>query len=688
MADIGHEKTDDIIDELEKKIRKEYEQANKEVQQKVDNYFARFKVKDAKKQAEVLAGTLSQKDYEEWRYGQMCVGERWKDLKDQLAKDYVNVNNIARSTAEGYAPEVYALNHNFAAYQVQHDAKMDISWTLYNREAVEYLMRDDPQLLPFLGTHSPTAEKLRERMDLLWNRQHINSAITQGILQGEPIPKIAKRLERVTNMNTAAAVRNARTMMTSAENKGRQDAYNRLKEKGIDLQEVWMATLDGRTRHSHRALHGTYKDPKSGEYANGLRYPGDPMGEPEEIYNCRCCEIAEVEGVKVGAPNYSPDMDKMTFDEWLKGGSGHPTWVEEAVPPIQMRRYLNFTDYANTLPDSKKQEFQSMLIQEAISSGKYDVNGYWQDYVFGRERNDKLNAFVEGKEYVEANTAEQINWRERFDKLGIREMLRIMPKEDREKLQQAFKADADSRNMFYGEYLTRLQNGKIENEEVFKLMDQLTTDEMFSNPGAMMMLGRLSESNIASIPLTKIQESKSFDQFVKDVGGGDKTSGSCVSLSMCYAANEAGYDVRDFRGGESRDFFARNCNNLAKMGGDSSVIIKTDKPVKDTMELLKTIDTDRDYMLGAGKHMAIVRKHEDGSMEYLELQSAYSNGWADLNGKVLNKRFGAPKSSKYLYETELIPVDEIIENPRFAEVCSYINTDIGAQKKGLSGYER
>lgn len=335
MADIGHQKTDDIIEELERKIRKQYEQANKEVQEKVDKYFARFSKKDEQKQAEVTAGTLSQKEYEKWRYRQMCVGERWKGLKDQLAQDYVNVNNIARSIAEGYAPEVYALNHNFAAYQVQHDANMDISWTLYNREAVEHLMEDDPQLLPFLGTHSPTAEKLRERADLIWNRQHVNSAITQGILQGESIPEIARRLQKVTDMNTSAAVRNARTMMTSVENKGRQDAYDRLKEKGVELQEMWMATLDSRTRHSHRHLHGTYKDPKTGEYANGLRYPADPMGDPEEVYNCRCCEIAEVEKVPVGAPEYSPKMGGMTFEEWLEGGSGHATFTVPRSTAVQ-----------------------------------------------------------------------------------------------------------------------------------------------------------------------------------------------------------------------------------------------------------------------------------------------------------------------------------------------------------------
>lgn len=331
--DKGQEYTDSVISELEKKIQKEYKQANDEVQQKVDDYFARFAKKDQKKQAQLKAGYITQEEYNDWRYGQVCVGERWKELKQNLAEDYVNANQIARSMVADRQADVYAMNHNFATYQVEHDSLMDTSYTLYNRRTVQNLVKDNPRLLPYLSKDSPTAKKLSERMDMIWNRQKINSAITQGVLQGESIPQISKRLEKVTDMNHSAAVRNARTMMTSCENKGRQDAYDSLRDKGIDLAEKWVATLDGRTRHSHRHLHGTYKDPKTGLYENGLEYPGDPFGEPEEIYNCRCCEVAEVLGFKIDTPTTSPKLGDMSFDEWLnaKGGVETLKWKDKLV---------------------------------------------------------------------------------------------------------------------------------------------------------------------------------------------------------------------------------------------------------------------------------------------------------------------------------------------------------------------
>lgn len=337
--DKGQEYTDSVISELEKKIQKEYKQANDEVQQKVDDYFARFAKKDQKKQAQLKAGYITQEEYNDWRYGQVCVGERWKELKQNLAEDYVNANQIARSMVADRQADVYAMNHNFATYQVEHDSLMDTSYTLYNRRTVQNLIKDEPNLLPYLSKNSPTAKKLSERMDLIWNRQKINSAITQGVLQGESIPQISKRLEKVTDMNHSAAVRNARTMMTSCENKGRQDAYDSLRDKGIDLAEKWVATLDGRTRHSHRHLHGTYKDPKTGLYENGLEYPGDPFGEPEEIYNCRCCEVAEVLGFKIDTPTTSPKLGDMSFDEWLnaKGNKESLWWYKGEEDVIQQK---------------------------------------------------------------------------------------------------------------------------------------------------------------------------------------------------------------------------------------------------------------------------------------------------------------------------------------------------------------
>lgn len=317
MADIAHVRTDERLEELEKKVKKTYQQAHKEVEQKTLDYFRRFRVKDDLKRDQLARGVITQKEYSDWRFGQMCIGRRWRELTENLSIDYHNANLIARQLIADDMPDVYAMNYNWGIYQVEHDAEVDLSWTLYNRKTVETLMRDNPKLLPDPSPTGQTAKKLAENKDLKWNYQHVNNAITQGVLQGESIPQIARRLRHVTDMNTSASIRNARTMMTCAENKGRQDAYDDLKERGAILREKWISTLDKRVRHSHQLLHGTYKDPETGEYDNGLAYPGDPDGDPEEVYNCRCCEIAEVEGFSIDTPTHSPKMGSMSYDEWL-----------------------------------------------------------------------------------------------------------------------------------------------------------------------------------------------------------------------------------------------------------------------------------------------------------------------------------------------------------------------------------
>ena len=109
--------------------------------------------------------------------------------------------------------------------------------------------------------------------------------------------KISKRLRNVQEMNKTQAIRSARTIVTGAENKGRQDSYARAEADGIILQKEWIATNDGRTRHSHARLDGAIVD-QDKKFDNDLMYPGDPSGRPEEVWNCRCSVAAVVKGFK------------------------------------------------------------------------------------------------------------------------------------------------------------------------------------------------------------------------------------------------------------------------------------------------------------------------------------------------------------------------------------------------------
>jgi SPP1 gp7 family putative phage head morphogenesis protein len=184
---------------------------------------------------------------------------------------------------------------------------------LYNQRAVELLVHDDPDVIPW-------KVKIDVPKDLRWNKQHINNAITQGILQGESISRVAKRLQGVAQMNNTQAVRTARTAMTAANNAGHEAALKRAQNMGIKVKKQWLASLDNRTRDSHVALDGE-SVPLDKRFSNGLMYPGDPSGPPVEVYNCRCREIADVEGVDQGRIDdmtlrNNNKFGDMTYDEW------------------------------------------------------------------------------------------------------------------------------------------------------------------------------------------------------------------------------------------------------------------------------------------------------------------------------------------------------------------------------------
>lgn len=351
MSDPAHKETDRLLAEAEKRIAREFKQANEEVQAKLTDYLRRYEKKDERWREWVQNGEKTAEEYNQWRVGQMAVGERWREMRDTLAQDYHNANKIAMSTVKGYMPEVYALNHNYTVYEIEEKAEIRTLYTLYSRETVENLMRDTPDLLPAARKGSRTAQRLAANKDLRWNRSKINSALLQGILQGESIPKIAKRMEKVTDMNHSAALRNARTMMTGAQNSGRMDAMEYAEGLGLTVKKQWLATLDSRTRHSHRQMDGISVEWKK-KFPNGLMYPGDQNAKDvSEVYNCRCTMITQYAGYE---SDYSDlfkrntrNFEHQSYEEWKKDHASKSNPIDlperkgEAIKGAYTRKYRN-----------------------------------------------------------------------------------------------------------------------------------------------------------------------------------------------------------------------------------------------------------------------------------------------------------------------------------------------------------
>ena len=328
--DEGHYVTELILKETEEDVARVYRQAAEETQKKLDDYLRKFQTKDEIKRRQLRVGEITKAEYDYWKTGQIMIGKRWEEMRDTLAQDLHNANNLARSIVEGHMPDVYAVNHNYATFQIEKGSLLDTSYTLYDRDTVERIIRDQPDLLPPPGPRKKAS--IAAGKDIAWQRGQIQSVTLQSILQGESIPNMAKRIATTmgeTNMNSA--VRYARTATTGAENAGRVDAYERAELMGIELEQEWLATLDGRTRHSHRQMDGQHV--KVGEkFSNGCKYPGDPDGPGEEIWNCRCTLVPMVKNIDQSNAPRNSKLGSMTYEQWRHE---HDAKYEVEIPGVQ-----------------------------------------------------------------------------------------------------------------------------------------------------------------------------------------------------------------------------------------------------------------------------------------------------------------------------------------------------------------
>lgn len=293
MRDPAHALADKELEEIEKRIAEIYRRTEKELEAKAAKYFKRFAELDTKKKQMVEAGKLSKADYLKWRKGKIMTGKHWQTLKKQTAETLNKTNVIATDYANKRLPSVYASNYNQVAAGLNRQVK-GINFELVNQQTVRNLSMKDKTLLPY--------KTINGVKDVRWNTQKVNSEILQGILQGDSVDDLSKRLRKVTKMNEASSVRNARTAVTSAENKGRMDMIHDAEDAGVRTKKVWLSVHDKRTREAHLALSGMEADPDEPFEIFGMKimYPGDPDAEPEMVYNCRCTMTYRVVGFYKG----------------------------------------------------------------------------------------------------------------------------------------------------------------------------------------------------------------------------------------------------------------------------------------------------------------------------------------------------------------------------------------------------
>lgn len=293
--------------ELQGRLQLAYADAVDGMASRIEASLKEFAAEDAKWQADVAAGKKDAKAYKAWRKDQALHNGQLKALKQALTRDLTAADEMAMAYVNQMPAGVYAEGMNFATYEVEHGAKADTSFTLYDRDTVMGLVADEPDLLP-----QAAFDKAK---DTAWNSRHVTSAVTQAVLQGQTIPQLAASIAGIAAMDQRAAMKAARTAMTSAHSLGKLKGYERAAGMGIDVEKQWLAALDPRTRGSHRHLDGETAE-LDAEFSNGLKYPGDPDGPGSEVYNCRCTLVPVIGDVEYGEVERADRLGEMSYGEW------------------------------------------------------------------------------------------------------------------------------------------------------------------------------------------------------------------------------------------------------------------------------------------------------------------------------------------------------------------------------------
>ena len=268
-GDSAHKWTDGELKRLERRINSEYTKAYQEIRKEMADIMQKISTNPNMSLQQKMAA--------------MNKYNRLQNLSKQMAEVLQDTNKTAQSFISKSMQNVYKMNYNYAAEQ--------LGFSLLDNTAVKNILTDEVN--PFTKLSIAGEQDKRAIM------RRLESELTTGILKGESIPNIAKRLKSVSEGYLGDTIRIARTETTRVENSAKQSIGDEGKRLGYKMEKVWVATMDDRTRPDHLAMDGVAvpnDEPFVLPDGSQMMFPGDiSLGaDPSEIIQCRCTIINRI----------------------------------------------------------------------------------------------------------------------------------------------------------------------------------------------------------------------------------------------------------------------------------------------------------------------------------------------------------------------------------------------------------
>jgi len=321
----AHDITDNVLGDVEKEIEFIYTDAIKELEKELNDMISWEEILEIEDPRKRLIA--------------MNKNRRLTKLISKLSEIIKNKNMVSWGIINDNLVDIFILNHDYSAYDIEHELGMHLDFTLYNRDAVSELLKSTTPVFTKMAYNGSK--------DLKMIVNDLRRNLTQSILKGESINEIAKRVRNITGKNMHDSIRVARTETTRIQNSGNMKAYEHGVKMGVELEKTWISTLDGRTRHkrhgeNHRTMMGETV-PVDKKFSNGLMYPADPTGSAGNVINCRCTTISEIKGMKKGIKEKELDqkLKEKTFEQWQENRKPKVKKKEDTKRDNYTRKDLN-----------------------------------------------------------------------------------------------------------------------------------------------------------------------------------------------------------------------------------------------------------------------------------------------------------------------------------------------------------
>lgn len=258
------DKTDAALKKLEKQIKSVYTKAYQELKEEAASVLAKIELNPDM--------PLSQK------MALMSKYDRLNTLSDQLSKTAYEANSAAQRMINNEMVNIYEINYNGDAEK--------FGFALTDNTAIKKILKEEEN--PFNMISS-----LRDKTGI---RNEMKGQLMTGLLKGEGIPKIARRLKNISEKSLKDSIRIARTETTRVQNSAKMDIGKHGQELGFNMWKRWVATTDSRVRDDHLAMNGVevpQDEPFVLPDGTKMMFPGDiSLGaDASQVINCRCIII-------------------------------------------------------------------------------------------------------------------------------------------------------------------------------------------------------------------------------------------------------------------------------------------------------------------------------------------------------------------------------------------------------------